>query len=151
MTPAPFYPNYRGSGPTWSHCPASKWPKRVKKGPKGPKMAQNGPQNGLKIGSGRHLGPRDPPIFPTIGVPDPLGAIAPHPNGQKRVKKAQKGQLETIRALDLPAGGIFGYQIFGYQIWPQRGLKAPFAAKFGMDLGVLAVFLGPVCHQMPAA
>ena len=36
----------------------------------------------------------------------------------------------------------------GYQIWPQRGLKAPFAAKFGMDLGVLAVFLGPVCHQM---
>ena len=25
-----------------------------------------------------------------------------------------------------------------YQIWPPRGLKAPFAAKFGIDLGVLS-------------
>ena len=46
---------------------------------------------------------------------------------------------------------LCGLWAAGYQIWPQRGLKAPFAAKFGMDLGVLAVFLGPVCHQMPAA
>ena len=59
-------------------------------------------------------------------------------------------------ATKYPAGAqwiayVCGLWAAGYQIWPQRGLKAPFAAKFGMELGVLAVFLGPVCHQMPAA
>ena len=34
----------------------------------------------------------------------------------------------------------------------QRGLKAPFGAKFGMHLGVLAVFLGPLHdHVRPQA
>ena len=36
-----------------------------------------------------------PPHFtPTIGGPDPLGAVVPRPNGQKGSKKAQKGQLD---------------------------------------------------------
>ena len=34
-----------------------------------------------------------PPHFtPTLGGPVPLGAVAPHPNGQNGSKKAQKGQ-----------------------------------------------------------
>ena len=32
----------------------------------------------------------------------------------------------------------------GAKFGPQKGLKAPFAAKFGMHLGVLTVFSGPV-------
>ena len=43
------------------------------------------------------LGPSGPTNFdsplrftPTLGGPDPLGAFAPHPNGQKGSKKAQK-------------------------------------------------------------
>ena len=45
------------------------------------------------------MGPRDPPILTPrpiyphyrVGGTDPLGAFAPHPNGQKGSKQAQKG------------------------------------------------------------
>ena len=63
------------------------------------------------------MGPRDPPIFdspphftPTIGVPDPLGAIAPHPNGQKGSKKAQKGQKWLKMAKNGPKRGSGRHQ-----------------------------------------
>ena len=80
---------------------------------------------------------------------------------QNRPKIGLRGQKSTAKtqltetATKYPAGAqcmayLCGLWAAGHQIWPQRGLKAPFAAKFGMDLGVLAVFLGPVCHQMPA-
>ena len=61
-SPPPFYPKYRGSGPTWSLCPHpndQKGSKRAQKGQKWLKMTKNGP----KRGSRRHLGPRDPPIL----------------------------------------------------------------------------------------
>ena len=79
-------------------------------------------------------------------------------NGPKKdyVGSTAKTQL-TVNCDQIPRRGavwmayLCGLWAAGHQIWPQRGLKAPFATKFGMDLGVLAVFLGPVCHQMPAA
>ena len=64
---------------------------------KKPKMVQNDqkwPQKGVLT----PLGPSGPTNFdssphftPTVGDPDPLGAFAPHPDGQKGSKKAQKG------------------------------------------------------------
>ena len=62
---------------------------------------------------------------------------------QNRPKIGVSGQLpkhsgpET--ATKYPAGAqrmayFCGLWAAGYQIWPQRGPKAPFAAKFGLDL-----------------
>ena len=94
LTPHPFYPNFKGSGPIWSSYPhpnGQKGSKKAQKGPKWLKMTKNGPQRG----SGRHLGPRDhsPPHFtPTLGGSGPTWSRYPHPNGQKGSKKAQNGQ-----------------------------------------------------------
>ena len=97
LTPRPFYPNFRGSGPTWSVCPTPTWPKRVKKGPTWPKMAQND-QKWPPKGVWTPLWPSRPANFhspshftPTLGGLDPLGAFASHPNAQEESKKAQKG------------------------------------------------------------
>ena len=48
-----------------------------------------------------------------------------------------------------------GFAAFGppwAKLGPQKGLNASFAAKFGMYLGALTVFSGPVhCHVRPQA
>ena len=75
------------------HPNDQKGSKKAQKGPKLLKMTKNGP----KRGSRRHLtsGPTNfdsPPHFtPTLGGPGPLGAFAPHPNGQIGSKRAQNG------------------------------------------------------------
>ena len=76
--------------------------KRPKRAKKWLKMAKNGPT----IGPRRHLGPGDPLILTTHSIlpqpsgVDPLGAVAPYPNGQKGVKRgpkmAQNGQGPKI-------------------------------------------------------
>ena len=88
LTPTPFYPNCRWSGPTRSHCPPPKWPKRVKKGLKGPKMAQNDP----KRGSRRHLGPLDPPILTPHPILPQLQGVRTHLEPLPLTQMAKKGQ-----------------------------------------------------------
>ena len=119
----------------------SKW---VQKRSKGVKMAQNGSkqakmaQSGVKIAQNRAKMPQNRPK-----------------KGLRGKNKHCQNTADRKRRPNTPQGQwmpyLCGLWAAGYQIWPQRGLKAPFAAKFGMDLGVLAVFLGPVCHPMPAA
>ena len=95
--PPHFTPTTGVPGPLGAIAPHPNGQKGSKKA-QGPKMAQNGqkwPQNRVWA----PLGPSGPTNFdsphhftPTTGGPDPLGVVAPHPNGQKGSKKAQKGQ-----------------------------------------------------------
>ena len=57
-----------------------------------------------------------PPHFtPTIGGPDPLGAFAPHPSGQKglKKKKAQKGPKWLKMTKNAPKVGLDGIWALG--------------------------------------
>ena len=78
---------------------------------KGQKRVQKSP-NWLQKGVETPLGPSRPANFdspphvtPTIGGPDPLGAVAPHPNDQKGSKRAQKGPEWLKITKNGPKGG----------------------------------------------
>ena len=76
LTPRPILPQLEGVRPIWR-------PKRVKKGPKGPTMAQNyqkWPPKGVETPLGPSVPSKidsQPHFTPTLGGPDPLGALAP--------------------------------------------------------------------------
>ena len=58
-------------------------------------------------------------------------------SGQKSTAKTQlTGNCDQIPRRGAVDGILVRPLTAGHQIWPQRGLQAPFAAKFGMDFGV---------------
>ena len=106
MTPRSILPQLLVSGPTWSLCTTPKWPKRVKKGPKGPKMAQNDqkwPQNSKKPQNRPKClqMPSTPAGMPSQPFENPSGPLSePYRSflGLARPKKAQRAFLGPSKA-----------------------------------------------------
>ena len=151
-----MYLNHRGSDPLGVFAPhPNKWPKRVKKGPKGPQMAQNDqkwPQKWVSTARGPsgHTNFDSPPHFtPTLGVRSHLEPLPP-PKWPKGSKRAQKGPKWLKMTKNGPKRGSrrysWGKMGRGVKIGGSRGPQCRLDPLFGAIFGHFVPFwaiLGP--------